>query len=396
MVKVKIERYSNQLEGIGYVGGKVIFVPKTKVGDIVDVKITDEKSSYYRGKVINNNYIVDCPYFYECGGCHLRNFTYDETIKLKKNMISKIIKKDNLYNGSINVFDNANHYNYRNKISLKIVNFKIGFYQEKSNSLVEIDNCLIASDAINSFIKDIYKIGIKDGLITIRCNYNDELLISISTNNQIDFDFSLLKEDHKIAGIILNGKTVLNDNYFIDKIGNTMFKISYDSFFQVNNYGALEIINIISKYLTKDDDVLDLYCGVGAIGLSIAKNVRSVMGIEIVPNAIKNALFNTRLNKIGNANFILGDVSKSVNKIKTEFNTVIVDPPRAGLDKVTKDFLLKKIPEKIIYVSCNPITLVRDLNELAKTYDIKSVNVVDMFSYSYHVETVMVLEKKDA
>ena len=175
-----------------------------------------------------------------------------------------------------------------------------------------------------------------------------------------------------------------------------MFKISYDSFFQVNNYGALEIINIISKYLTKDDDVLDLYCGVGAIGLSIAKNVRSVMGIEIVPNAIKNALFNTRLNKIGNANFILGDVSKSVNKIKTEFNTVIVDPPRAGLDKVTKDFLLKKIPEKIIYVSCNPITLVRDLNELAKSYDIKSVNVVDMFSYSYHVETVMFLEKKDA
>lgn len=396
MVKVKIERYSNQLEGIGYVGEKVIFVPKTKVGDIVDVKITDEKSSYYRGKVINNNYIVDCPYFYDCGGCHLRNFTYDETIKLKKNMISKIFNKDNLYNGSINVFDNANHYNYRNKISLKIVNFKIGFYQEKSNSLVEIDNCLIASDAINRFIKDIYKIGIKDGLITIRCNYNDELLISISTNNQIDFDFSLLKEDHKIAGIILNGKTVLNDNYFIDKIGNTMFKISYDSFFQVNNYGALEIINIISKYLTRDDDVLDLYCGVGAIGLSIAKNVRSVMGIEIVPNAIKNALFNTRLNKIANANFILGDVSKSVNKIKTEFNTVIVDPPRAGLDKVTKDFLLKKIPEKIIYVSCNPITLVRDLNELAKTYDIKSVNVVDMFSYSYHVETVMLLEKKDA
>lgn len=394
MVKVKIERYSNQLEGIGYVGGKIIFIPKTKVGDIVEAEITEEKSSYYRGRITSNNGKIDCPYFYECGGCHLRNFTYEDTIKLKESSIKQLLKKNNLYSENINVHENINHYNYRNKVSLKIVNSKIGFYQEKTNKLVEVDNCLIAKDAINDFIKDIYKIGIKDGLITIRCNYNDELLIIISSQDNINFDFNELKENHKIAGVVLNDKTLLNDNYFIDKINETLFKVSYDSFFQVNNNGASLIIDIISKNISKDDDILDLYCGVGTIGLSIASKVKSVLGIEIIPNAIENALFNARLNKIENANFILGDVSKSVNKITSSFNTVIVDPPRAGLDNKTKEFILDKLPNKLIYVSCNPITLVRDLEELKDRYSIKSFDIVDMFSFSYHCESVCILERR--
>ena len=394
MVKVKIERYSNQLEGIGYVGEKVIFIPKTKVGDIVEAEITEEKTSYYRGRIKSDNSKIDCPYFYECGGCHLRNFTYEDTIKLKENSIIQLLKKNNLYNGSIKVHENINHYNYRNKVSLKIVNSRIGFYQEKTNKLVEIDNCLIAKDAINNFLKDIYRMGIKNGLVTIRCNYNDELLIIISTQDNINFDFNELKENHKIAGVVLNGKTLLNDNFFIDRINETLFKVSYNSFFQVNNIGASLIVDIISKNISKDDDVLDLYCGVGTIGLSIAGKAKSVLGVEIIPNAIENALFNTRLNKIDNANFLLGDVSKSVDKISNSFNTIIVDPPRAGLDSKTKEFILDKNPDKLIYVSCNPITLVRDLVELSGKFTIKSFDIVDMFSYSYHVETVMILERK--
>ena len=138
---------------------------------------------------------------------------------------------------------------------------------------------------------------------------------------------------------------------------------------------------------------MDLYCGVGTIGLSIANKVKSVLGVEIVPNAIENALFNSRLNRISNANFLLGNVSKSVDKISNSFNTVIVDPPRAGLDSKTKEFILDKIPDKIIYVSCNPITLVRDLEELKDKYSIKSFDIVDMFSFSYHCESIAVLER---
>lgn len=394
MVKVKIERYSNQLEGIGYVGGKIIFIPKTKIGDVVEAEITEEKSNYYRGRITDDNSKIDCPYFYDCGGCHLRNFTYDESLNLKENSIKQLLKKNNLFDKDIIVHENINHYNYRNKISLKIVNSKVGFYQEKTNHLVEIDNCLIAKDAINDFIKDIYKIGIKNGLITIRCNYNDELLIVISTEDEIKYDFNELKEDHKIAGVILNDEKVLNDNYFIDKINETLFKVSYNSFFQVNNAPAATIVDIISKNVDKNDDVLDLYCGVGTLGLSIANKVNSLLGIEIIPNAIENALFNSRLNKIENANFILGDVSKSIDKINNDFNAVIVDPPRAGLDNKTKSFILDKFPEKLIYVSCNPITLVRDLEELKTKYSIKSFDIVDMFSFSHHIESVVILERK--
>lgn len=394
MVKVKIERYSNQLEGIGYVGGKVIFVPKTKVGDVVDVDITEEKSSYYRGTLTTANAKVDCPYFFECGGCTLRNFTYDETIKLKEDLITKLLKDKNIYSGNITFYPNINHYNYRNKISLKIVNGKIGFYKEKTNSVVEIDKCLIAKDAINDFLPEIPKLKINTGDITIRCNYNDELLIIIKTSDIIKYNFELLKEEHKIAGVVINGKKVLNDDFIIDKIGDTLFKISYDSFFQVNNYGALKIIDAIKESLNSEDTVLDLYCGVGTIALSIADSVKNVVGVEIVKNAILNALSNMKMNNISNAEFILGDVSKTVDKIKNKFSTVIVDPPRAGLDSDTKKFIVDNLPEKVIYVSCNPITLVRDLVELKEKYDVKSVSLVDMFSFTYHCESVTILEKR--
>ena len=394
MVKVKIERYNNQLEGIGYIGGKIIFIPKTKVGDIVDVNIIDEKSSYYRGEVSVINSKIDCPYFYECGGCSLRNFSYEDTLKLKQNSFESLLKGKNISVDNVNIHPNVNHYNYRNKISLKIVNGKVGYYKEKTNTIVEIDNCLIAKDAINEFLKEIPNFKIKNGDITIRCNYNDELLIIIKTDDDIKYDFKSLKEEHKIAGVIVNNKTVLNDNFFIDKINEKLFKISYDSFFQVNNYGAELIVNIIKSKLSSSDKVLDLYCGVGALGLSVSDNIDSLIGIEIVPNAIENALFNSRMNRVENANFILGDVSKSLDKIKSSFNTVIFDPPRAGLDSKTKDFVLESKPKKIIYVSCNPITLVRDLSDFINDYKICSVDLVDMFSYSYHVESVCVLERK--
>ena len=394
MVKVKIERYSNQLEGIGHVDGKVIFVPKTKIGDIVNVKITEEKSKYYRGVITDVNKNVDCPYFYECGGCHLRHLDYDMTLLLKKNNFKDLLLKNNLYIKDIKVFENNNSFNYRNKVSLKIVDKKIGYYQEKTNNIVEIDNCLIIKDVINDFISEISKFKINNGSIMIRTNYNDELLISITTDDQINFDFESLKENFKIAGVVINKNAVLNDDFIIDKIGDTLFKISYDSFFQVNNYGASKIVEVIKNNIDESDEVLDLYCGVGTIGLSIAKNVKKVLGVEIVPNAIRNALENVKMNNITNAEFVLGDVSKVVDKIKNKFNTIIVDPPRAGLDENTKRFITENSPEKIIYVSCNPITLVRDLNDLSEMYKVEDVSIVDMFSYTYHCESVCVLERK--
>lgn len=393
MVKVKIERLNDQLEGIGYVDGKIIFIPKTSVGDEVDVDITFESKSFLRGKVISNFKNVDCPYFYNCGGCDLRFMPYDKTIELKKSNLEYLLNKNKIEFKDINIYKNELIKNYRNKISLKVVDGKIGFYEDKSNLITKIDSCLIAKEEINKFINVINSFKINNGFITIRCNYNDELLIIIETKDNIDFDFSSLKETFKIAGVILNNKVVLNDNFFFDKINNYLFKVSYDSFFQVNNYCAGKIFDIITDNINSSDKVLDLYSGVGTLSICAAKKALSVTGVEVVKNAVLNALVNKDINKTNNVEFILGDVPKVITKINQEFNTFIFDPPRAGLDKFTIDFTLDKKPEKIIYVSCNPITLVRDLSLLKELYKVNSVNLIDMFSYTHHYETVVVLEK---
>ena len=394
MVKVKIERLNDQLEGIGYVDGKVIFIPKTSIGETVDVGITFESKSFLRGKVISDFKKIDCPYFYNCGGCDLRFLSYDETINLKINNLKYLLDKNKLEYKNINVIKNINPNNYRNKISLKIINGEIGFYEEKSNLITKIDNCLLAKDEINKFIKVIDRFNISNGFITIRCNYNDELLINIDTKENITYDFNILKESFKIAGIIINAKTVLNNDSFFDKINNHLFKVSYDSFFQVNNYCAGKIFDIINENIKSDDKVLDLYSGVGTLSICASKKSNEVVGVEVVKNAVLNALVNKDINKVSNIDFILGDVPKVISKINKEFNTFIFDPPRAGLDKFTVDYTINKKPNKIIYVSCNPITLVRDLSYIKDIYTIKEVSLIDMFSYTHHYETVCVLERK--
>lgn len=393
MVKVKIERLNDQLEGIGYVDGKIIFVPKSKIGDEVDVDITYDAKSFLRGKALSG-IKTDCPYFYNCGGCNLRNYSYEDTLNLKLDNLKHLFDKNNIEYKDINLIKNKYINNYRNKISLKIVNGDIGFYEDKSNLITKIDSCLLAKDEINRFIKEINRFNINNGFVTIRCNYNNELLVIIDTNDKIDFDFNTLKKDFKIAGIVINNKTVLNDNFFFDKINDILFKVSYDSFFQVNNYTAGCIFDIISDNISKDDDVLDLYSGVGTLSIVAAKNARNVIGVEVVKNAVLNSLVNKDINKVKNVEFILGDVPKVLSKLNNCFNTFIFDPPRAGLDKFTIDYTLKNKPDKIIYVSCNPITLVRDLSYLKDIYSINKVSLIDMFSYTHHYETVCILERK--
>ena len=393
MVKVKIERLNDQLEGVGYIDGKVIFIPKVKVNEEVNINITYESSKYLRGEVLDD-IKSDCPYFSKCGGCYLRNYSYEETLNLKEENLKNLFTKNKIEIPKFNLIKNPRSYNYRNKISLKVKNGKIGFYQDKTNELVEISNCLTAKEAINNLLPDLRGIGINNGLITIRCNYNDELLIIIETKDEIIYDFSKLKENHKIAGVILNDKCILNNDYFFDKINNHLFKVSYNSFFQVNNKVAGLIFDIVENNINSQDVVLDLYSGVGTLSVVAASKAKHVIGIEVIPNAVRNALINKDVNKKSNIDFMLGDVPKVISNIKGQIDTIIFDPPRKGLDSFTINYALDKMPDKIIYVSCNPITLVRDLKLLGSKYFLKEVNLLDMFSYSYHAESVVILERK--
>ena len=398
-MQVKIERFDDLGRGIGYINNKVTFIDKVVLEDIVEVELTKEKKKYNEAKLIKiikpSPLRIDakCPYFSKCGGCQFQNITYENTIKYKKEKIVNIFSKHKI---SIfpEVITNISPYNYRNKITLKVNNYKIGFYINKTHNLVEINKCLLANPAINASIPLIKRFNICNGKVTIRCNQNAEILIVINSQDNLNIDTNYLKSKIKLVGIVVNNKTYYGENSLFERMNNLLFKISYDSFFQVNPFIASQLFQIIGDNIDSSDKVLDLYCGVGTLSLMAAKKAQKVLGIEVVPNAIINALFNARVNDLNNTQFVINDASTAISKIKPDFNKVIVDPPRSGLTKNIIDVLLKIKPDEIIYVSCDPQTLVRDFTLLSSIYEIKKSYILDMFSYTYHIETILILTKK--
>lgn len=392
----EIVRLDDTARGICYVDGKVTFVPKTVENDIVSFNIIKSKKNYNEGKLekiiksSSKRVQFKCPYFNECGGCDLQHLSYDDGLKYKIDVVINQFNKKG-FNVQPIIIKNPNPFYYRNKITLKVVDGKVGFYESKSHDLIEISTCFIAQKSLNKIIPFIKQWQIQTGEVVLRCNQNDEILINIKTNDNVNIDIDSLKKQCKLCGIILNGKTIYNENFLYERINNLVFRISYDSFFQVNYEIATKLFQIIKENVATDDCVLDLYCGVGTLSLNAAINAKVVIGIEIVPNAVLNAISNVKINKINNAEFVLNDASLAVTKLNSSFNKLIVDPPRSGLAKNVIDLILNRLPKTIIYVSCNVHTLVRDLELLIDKYEIKKLYILDMFSYTYHVECVCVL-----
>ena len=397
-MKVVIDRFDDLGRGIAYVGDKITFIPNTIPGDTVDITITKETKKYNIAKV--DKYLKlssrrvkpKCPYFDICGGCTLQSISYEDTINYKYNKVKNLFKKGNI-EINLEIIRNPNPYNYRNKISLKVVDKRTGFYEESTHNIVEINECIIASPAINKTISLISEFNIINGSITIRCNKNNEILIILESSDKLNIDINYLKSQIKLVGIVINNETFYGDNFLIENINDYFYKISYDSFFKVYHYVASILFNEVSKRINEEDTVLDLYCGVGTLSLNAAR-AKEVIGVEIVENAILNAIFNAHINKIDNVKFILNDSTKAVSKLNKKFTKVIVDPPRSGLTKTIIDNILSINPEEIIYVSCDPATLVRDVLLFIDKYNIKKAIIFDMFSYTYHVETMIVLKRK--
>ena len=397
-MKVVIDRFDDLGRGIAYVGEKITFIPNTIPGDRVAITITKETKKYNIAKV--DKYLKlssrrvkpKCPYFDICGGCTLQSISYEDTINYKYNKVKNLFKKSDI---EINpeIIRNPSPYNYRNKISLKVVDKRTGFYEESTHNIVEINECIIASPAINKTISLISEFNIINGNITIRSNKNNEILIILESSDKLNIDINYLKSQIKLVGIVINNETFYGDNFLIENINDYFYKISYDSFFQVNPYVASILFNEVSKRINEEDTVLDLYCGVGTLSLN-ATCAKEVVGVEIVENAILNAIFNAHINKIDNVKFILNDSTKAVSKLNKKFTKVIVDPPRSGLTKTIIDNILSINPEEIIYVSCDPATLVRDILLFIDKYNIKKAIIFDMFSYTYHVETMIVLKRR--
>lgn len=399
-VELNITKLDHHGRGISYLDGKIVFVENALPGEKVLVKITNDEKKYMEAKVVeyleksNNRVKSKCPYYLECGGCHLRHMSYSDTLDFKKNKVSDILRKYANISPNIEVIKNPKKDFYRNKIEVKIQDGIVGFYKKNSHDIVELDRCLNAEEAINSFLLNIDMLGIKNGEVVIKSNYNGELIIVINTSDA-NVNIEALRDKHKIVGIILNDKILFGTESFIEIVDNMFFKESYNSFFQVNRNINLELFKLIKENIEDGSIVLDLCSGVGTLSIVASEKAKEVYAIEIVENAVKDALINAKMNKKDNINFMLGDAFKLIDKIEDDIDTVIVDPPRSGLNREALESILKIVPKKMIYISCDPLTLARDLKVLKSTYEVKKFYLLDMFSYTYHVETVMVLEKKD-
>ena len=397
-MQVKIEKYDELGRGIAYLNGKVLFVPKTVPGDVVEVNTILDKKNYSEGQVVkfitysDKRINIICPYFNDCGGCDLLNISYEASIQYKTAKIINIFNKNGIVVNPEIIVNPQNLY-YRNKISLKFQDGKLGYFKTNSHELVEINSCLIANKAINKILPYLKQFNISNGNITIRTNQNEEILLIIDSYDNLNININEIKKENKLIGIIINNRLFYGIDFLTETINDLNYRISYDSFFQVNPFIASKLFKIVEENINEGDIVLDIYCGVGTLSLSAAKKAQKVLGIEIVKNAVANAKFNAKVNNLHNVDFLLCNAS-DINLINNSFNKIIVDPPRSGLTKEVINTIFKINPSEIIYTSCDPQTLIRDIKILSEKYNINQLYILDMFSYSYHVECVSVLSRK--
>lgn len=404
-----ITSLENEANGVCKINGMVVFVPKTLVKEKVRVRITELKKNFARAKVVEilepskKRITSKCPYYEECGGCNLRHQSKEENLKFKKekvkNALKRIGKIDVKVDDCVPCFKDDH---YRNKISFKVENDRIGFYAEGTYQLVDVKSCLLAENEINnclsvirSYIKEhknkIKSVTIKHG------NAKDEILIDIYSLSNDDIkilDYLTVIDDVKT--VIYNDKIVYGKG-FINQISNgLMFYCSSKAFFQINDVQTEKLYQIVldNAKLKPSDIVLDLYSGTGTISCIISSYVKEVIGVEIVSDAVLNAKENLKINNINNVRFICGDATKEISKIKDKIDVIIVDPPRKGVDRKAISIMKKMLPKKIIYVSCNPVTMARDLSYLTDLYDVKKVVPVDMFPNTAHTECVSILKIK--
>lgn len=408
--ETEITSLENEGSGVCKINQMIVFVPKALPGEKVRIRITEKKKNFARGKIVEILKSSDkrieskCPYYEECGGCNLRHQTSKENLKFKKEKVETALKRIGKLDVKVeDTIPSLKEDNYRNKVSFKVEDNRIGFYGEGTYQLIDIDYCLLAQKQINDSL-NVIKNYLKENdneikNITIRYgNAMDELLIDIYSLNNTDIKILdyLTTNICNLKSVIFNDKVVYGNGYIKEISNGLMFNVSAKSFFQVNSVQTEKLYDEIIKQskLSKEDVVLDLYCGTGTITSIVSKYVKKVIGIEIVEDAIIDAKENLKINNISNAKFICGAAAKEISKIKEKVDVVIVDPPRKGVDRKAIAIMKKISPKKIVYVSCNPVTMARDLSYLNDLYDVKKVTPVDMFPNTAHVESVVLLERK--
>ena len=434
-------------EGIAKIDGFTVFIPGTIKGEKVKILIVKVLSSHAFGKALEilesseARQEADCSTYKRCGGCNLRHIKYEETLKMKQNAVQSLVNKTLKNKVEVQkTIGMENPFHYRNKAQYPIgINKEgepvIGVFAQRTHEVIPMEKCLIQNPkseeiakTILQFIKDnkisVYNEKTGKGLfrhivIKVGIKTNEIMCILVVNGKTIPKEAQLIQEltsefppiktivkniNMKNTNVIL-GKENINiygNGYIEDVLGEYTFRISPLSFYQVNPVQAEKLYNlgVEMAQITKQDTVFDLYCGIGTITLFMSKYAKKVYGIEIVEEAIEAAKENAKINNVDNTEFYAGDVEvvldDLINNKGISADIVMFDPPRKGLDRNSINNILKIKPKKIVYISCNPATLIRDLAFFEEHYDIKTIVPVDMFPFSSHVECVSVLELKES
>lgn len=431
--------------GLAKVGDIEIQVKNAVEGEKVLVQITKKSKNKLEGKIIevlekNTDSIEPlCPHSWNCGGCTHQHIPYENQLKIKEKEVLNLFNKTGLNNFDYEGIEGSPlEFEYRNKMEFTFGNtekggpMEVGMHQSgKFYSIVPVDGCQIVDQdyrdllsCISTYCREnelpFYNKMSHEGylrhLIIRKSFKKQELLINLVTSTQLKHDFSDLIEmiinlslKNKVVGF-LNTKnnskadTVTNEgyevlygrDYIVENILGLEFKISAFSFFQTNSLGAEKLYSIAQDYLgvAQGKVIYDLYCGTGTITQILSKKAKKVYGIELVEEAIEAAKENAKLNKIDNVHFIAGDVGEKLKEIEEKPDLIVVDPPRAGMQSKALQQILDYGVSEIVYVSCNPKTLVDNLQEMKyRGYSISKIKLMDMFPHTKHVECVVLMSR---
>ena len=422
IVRCKCVDMSVDGHGIARADDLVVFVKGMIKDEVADVKIIAEKKNYSFGiidkLIVSSPYRIEsgCRVSYKCGGCDYRYIDYDYQLVLKKEVLINTFKGF----GVKDIIRDDSHDHYRNKVQIPVREGKMGFYRKFSNDIVEFDDCLIESIKANEIIKDLKHLlfcstldkSIRHILIK-HAKGTDEIMLGYIVNDfnidLKDINKTITDKYPEIKSIILNlnnketnvilgekEKVLYGRDHIFDIYDGIKVKIALKSFYQVNYDMMLKLYAQIKELadLKGNESILDLYCGIGTISLYLARYAKEVLGVEIVEKAIENAKDNAKLNNMNNVSFICADASRKMDTYIRGKDLVVVDPPRKGISKELIDSFIESNIKKIIYVSCNPATLNRDLLLLKDQYNISEIQPVDMFPYTTHVENICCLYRK--
>lgn len=439
--EILIEKMAHEGQGIGKINGMTVFVENAIIGEKCLIKIVKSKKDYAIAKIIKilepSPYRVPpaCTSTKQCGGCNLSHMSYKGQLMFKTEKVKDSLKRIGHIDTQVyDTLEMETPWHYRNKtqhpVGMQNNRTVIGFYETRTHNIVETEECLLQHPVTNEVISTVrswikqhdipaYNEISHEGLIrhvVTRVGYRtgDVMVILVANGKEIPFVDSLVSmlsiNVPSLKSLVLNVNTkktnviMGNENltlygrpYIYDYIGDIKYRLSPQSFFQVNPIQVKVLYDKALEYarLTGREIVIDLYCGIGTITLFLAKRAKKVYGIEVVPQAVADARVNAKINGIDNVEFIEGTAEKIMPEMVEQGikpDVIVVDPPRRGCDEKTLDAMVKALPDRIVYVSCNPATLARDLRYLEdRGYKTEKVQPIDMFPQTMHVECCVLM-----